>query len=968
MKTVVCLFGLCLLMLLRLAPAHGASCAVDFQLDWATETAFGATIQLNSQTALDGWQVGWTFLADQQIDQLWNGNYSQNGADVTVSNANWNGDVAAGESVSFGFNATGSAEEIDSFRLNGAVCGSAEAAPSSTLALYALAFDTPNSSNNLSKYYAATVAGIAAATAEVDQLTAVALIDLDGIDDTHIYVFSDGSGTRIDGLPDENATLTTTLTEFNMADGVQVGSFLRWARDNYAADETLFSYIGHGTALAPETDLSHFITEAETEDNGDSTAPLPWVVDMNPWVVDMNPWVVDMNPWVVDMNPWVVDMNTSWTDEHTGDPAQPVDLLTPHDLATALAIATDDGADPLSVLDTLHCFGGTIEQLVELSDPVPYAELIVASPSYHYFTPLMIEPALTAAATAAPPDMATALATAYHDITALADQSFEAQVHPRSIVVVAGAEVAAIKTAVDALAAELLARFATAPIATTDLLGAAYQSAETYYDTTYCAQEYTVAPPDALVDITALMAEINAQFGSATAVGVAAQNVTAAVTNAVLWRGVADGTPWFAPEGTEEWIFSAENSSGIAIFTDFAGRTGDTIASDERYLNWLAPFYVSAPVLFNNENLNAHPYRFVQGDATWGDVLMHYWQTKSEHAELTLFSELCAPKFASTQPAFAERVVGVYNKTDVTERNYLPADIPANELTHINYAHLIPHFNGSVWECAIADPFIAYEKPLDRLVAWTFENDQYGTLNQLRLLRDYHPHLRLLFAVGGAEYADEMALIAADATHAQTFATSCAALMNAEQFDGLDLDWLGADAATLIAAFDTALAEDDLLTVSGAEVVPFDSELVDWVNVRSIDFHTRGYDHSAPLAAVEEMVDVWLTGEFSAEKLNLGLSYNGQRSDSDTPLPYWEIALNYAPNPAYTVERSDTVPAITTADFRLTWDDPTSIAAKIALLQERDLGGVTVWNLAGEGRGGSLEYPLTYAITALFHK
>ena len=86
---------------------------------WAySATSIGSSIMMLSisrstdtgSSALDGWNIGWTFPGDQEITSLWNGNESQSGAAVTVSNAPYDGSVAPGATVTVGFTATNSAD------------------------------------------------------------------------------------------------------------------------------------------------------------------------------------------------------------------------------------------------------------------------------------------------------------------------------------------------------------------------------------------------------------------------------------------------------------------------------------------------------------------------------------------------------------------------------------------------------------------------------------------------------------------------------------------------------------------------------------------------------------------------------------------------------------------------------------------------------------------------------------------
>ncbi|MFD6664274.1 glycoside hydrolase N-terminal domain-containing protein [Micromonospora chalcea] len=54
-------------------------------------------------TAIRGWTVSWTFPNGQVVNQIWSGTHTQNGANVTVRNVDYNGSLPAGGSTTFGF-------------------------------------------------------------------------------------------------------------------------------------------------------------------------------------------------------------------------------------------------------------------------------------------------------------------------------------------------------------------------------------------------------------------------------------------------------------------------------------------------------------------------------------------------------------------------------------------------------------------------------------------------------------------------------------------------------------------------------------------------------------------------------------------------------------------------------------------------------------------------------------------------
>ncbi len=114
-----------------------SACAIVYTASQQSSSAFGATIDIynTSSTALSSWTLGWTFLNGQTISSIWNdGTETQTGANVTVTNASFNGTIAAGGSMGqLGFNGTWNGitnQPPAFFTLNGVTC--TNGAPSST--------------------------------------------------------------------------------------------------------------------------------------------------------------------------------------------------------------------------------------------------------------------------------------------------------------------------------------------------------------------------------------------------------------------------------------------------------------------------------------------------------------------------------------------------------------------------------------------------------------------------------------------------------------------------------------------------------------------------------------------------------------------------------------------------------------------------------------------------------------------
>lgn len=109
------------------APAD-STCAVHYAVSSAWPGGFGAAVTITNRgtTPTSRWTLTWTWpTAGEAVSAGWNGTFTQTGSAVTVTNAGYNGALAAnGGSTSIGFNAadTGSDPAPTVFALNGTVC------------------------------------------------------------------------------------------------------------------------------------------------------------------------------------------------------------------------------------------------------------------------------------------------------------------------------------------------------------------------------------------------------------------------------------------------------------------------------------------------------------------------------------------------------------------------------------------------------------------------------------------------------------------------------------------------------------------------------------------------------------------------------------------------------------------------------------------------------------------------------
>src|SRR3954464_14022235 len=97
----------------------------------------------------------------------------------------------------------------------------------------------------------------------------------------------------------------------------------------------------------------------------------------------------------------------------------------------------------------------------------------------------------------------------------------------------------------------------------------------------------------------------------------------------------------------------------------------------------------------------------------------------------------------STQPpsSLSYKIVGYY--ADWTAERYPLADIPAEQLTHVNYAF------GKIG----ADSQLTFNRAiaLDRVYPRDCSEPQcpHGLFNQITLIKERYPHLKFLMSVGG---------------------------------------------------------------------------------------------------------------------------------------------------------------------------------------------------------------------------
>ncbi|MCD6462138.1 MAG: chitinase [Thermotogae bacterium] len=292
---------------------------------------------------------------------------------------------------------------------------------------------------------------------------------------------------------------------------------------------------------------------------------------------------------------------------------------------------------------------------------------------------------------------------------------------------------------------------------------------------------------------------------------------------------------------------------------------------------------------------------------------------------------------AGTEPAIAgefwkpvkDKIIGAYYPSwGIYARNFNVMDIDGSKLTHLFYAFANISDDGL---CVLADPWADVDKPFPG------DSDAPGTLrgnfNQLRKLKEKHPHLKVLISVGGWTLSKNFPKVAATEESRKRFVKSCIDLFIKGEFgekygthpgifDGIDVDWEypvegGMHPGTpedkrnftlLIAEFRKQLDElskqtgkQYLLTIAGAAKPDYifkNTEIaevakyLDFIVVMTYDFHGAWdpttnfhcnlyYDpaDTSPGAEdlnVEAVIRNYIKAGVSPEKLVLGIPFYGR--------------------------------------------------------------------------------------------
>jgi hypothetical protein len=90
-------------------PTGSGACTGTYSVvnSWQGGYQAQVVVKNTGSGTLNGWKLTWTFPSGQTISSLWNASFTQSGANVTVTNAGYDGTLAPGATATVGFTANG---------------------------------------------------------------------------------------------------------------------------------------------------------------------------------------------------------------------------------------------------------------------------------------------------------------------------------------------------------------------------------------------------------------------------------------------------------------------------------------------------------------------------------------------------------------------------------------------------------------------------------------------------------------------------------------------------------------------------------------------------------------------------------------------------------------------------------------------------------------------------------------------
>ncbi|MET9119187.1 glycoside hydrolase family 18 chitinase [Streptomyces longwoodensis] len=111
--------------------ASNATATFTKTSDWGTGFGGQWTVKNTGTSSISSWTVEWDFPSGTKVTSAWDATVTNSGDHWTAKNVGWNGTIAPGASVSFGFNGSGPGSPANC-KLNGGSCDGGPTVPGDT--------------------------------------------------------------------------------------------------------------------------------------------------------------------------------------------------------------------------------------------------------------------------------------------------------------------------------------------------------------------------------------------------------------------------------------------------------------------------------------------------------------------------------------------------------------------------------------------------------------------------------------------------------------------------------------------------------------------------------------------------------------------------------------------------------------------------------------------------------------------
>ncbi|HTF97520.1 MAG TPA: non-reducing end alpha-L-arabinofuranosidase family hydrolase [Cellvibrio sp.] len=117
--------------LLAFTNVASAACTFSVDNEWSNGYVASITIKNDTSAPINSWNVNWQFNSNR-MSSGWNANFSGSNP-YSASNMSWNGNIAVGQSVSFGFQVEKNGGSAERPVINGAACGGSTTTSASSI-------------------------------------------------------------------------------------------------------------------------------------------------------------------------------------------------------------------------------------------------------------------------------------------------------------------------------------------------------------------------------------------------------------------------------------------------------------------------------------------------------------------------------------------------------------------------------------------------------------------------------------------------------------------------------------------------------------------------------------------------------------------------------------------------------------------------------------------------------------------